>query len=94
MIVTIEKRATTSTKAEFARSIREIDHMLMHVKRTKPGSTWGCNGIDYSVQLVKGHAFRHKSGVGPRNYKRALEEMAQCGCYNDSAYDYRLEGSN
>lgn len=38
--------------------------------RSKPGSTWGCDGVGYFAQKREGRICVHNSGVGPRKYSQ------------------------
>lgn len=54
-----------------------MDHTLNHFRSTVTNH-WGCDGVGYYIEKKQGAAFRHLSRVGPRNYKKGLEEIVRC----------------
>ena len=55
---------------DFDSAIEACDAAIRKFKRSKPGSDWGCDGVGYYCQQKQGCAVRHRSGVGPRNFKK------------------------
>ena len=62
----------------FDDSLHMAHHVLSHFSRSKPGTTWGCDGVGYGIQKAAGHVLVNKSGVGPRKYEEGLALMRAC----------------
>ncbi len=76
--VTYDGHSTVSVSARVNRA--QFDRALAHARairavfrRTRPGSDWGAEGAGYFAQMEDGLLVLHRSGVGPRAFRRGLE---------------------
>lgn len=53
----------------FDKELSEAHNILRLFHQSKPGSIWGCDGVDYAIQKAYGVIKVNKSGVGPRKFQ-------------------------
>ncbi len=63
---------TQKDKGDFDEALSIIGDILSCFRMSKPGSTWGCDGIGYVCEKQRGIAFRNKSGIGKRKFAQGL----------------------
>lgn len=68
---------TRSVKDNFDGALNVAHRLLGYFKATKPGSTWGCDGIGYSIQKKIGVVRVNKSGITLNNFQKGLEGLRQ-----------------
>ena len=60
---------------DFDEALSIIGDILSCFRMSKPGSTWGCDGIGYVIEKQHGKAFQNKSGVGKRKFAQGLDTL-------------------
>lgn len=50
--------------------------LIAEFRQSKPGSTWGCDGIGYDIQKKRGEVRVMRSGVGPRKFEAGVRALA------------------
>ena len=73
-VVTIFKMV--ACEEAFSAGVQTAHDILEQFPRSKPGSTWGCDGVGYEIQKTRLVVDVKKSGVGPRMYKAALAALS------------------
>jgi hypothetical protein len=69
-IVTVEEQNVPDES--FSDRLAVANEIMLYFRQTRPGSTWGCDGVGYEIQKKLHHIVVHKSGVGSRIFKSAL----------------------
>lgn len=73
-------RVCQEDDGNFDEALHLISILLCDFHRSKPGITWGCDGIGYTIEKQHGRAFRNQSGVGRIKFQQGLERLrAQYG---------------
>jgi hypothetical protein len=87
-VVKVSKSGVPQDK--FDDELSRAEEILSNFKMTKPGSTWGSDGIGYMVQKKAGHVIVNKSGVIPKWAKIGMEKINESvneGALNEDAHD-------
>ena len=71
---TVSVSAFVRDVQEFDKRLAEAQNLIACFKRSQPGSDWGCDGVGYLVQKNLRHVKVYRSGVGPVNFRRGLEQ--------------------
>lgn len=71
-IVTVRRNVQPEA---FEGDVHRAQAMLRNFKRSKLGSDWGCDGVGYHAQLMRGEVECHRSGVGPINFRHGWLRM-------------------
>jgi hypothetical protein len=72
-VVTVTRPANDN----FDGALRVAHSLLNYFKATRPGSTWGCDGVGYGIQKRIGLVRVNKSGVGPKNFEKGLTAIRE-----------------
>ena len=68
-------RVRQEDDGDFDEALSICSDILSCFRQSKPGSTWGCDGIGYVIEKQHGRAFQNKSGVGKIKYQQGLEKV-------------------
>jgi hypothetical protein len=71
-IVTVSKSCLGSDMVAFQAQVDNAYDIVACFSRSKPGSTWGCDGVGLYAQAQRGLVEVHKSGVGPRKFREGF----------------------
>jgi len=71
--VTVSK----SVNSDFDAQLSKARALLGFFKATKPGSTWGCDGVGYGIQKKLGVVRVNKSGIGINNFQKGLTAVRE-----------------
>lgn len=55
--------------------LRDGDMLRTMFPMSRPGSNWGADGIGYLAQQKTGRFTIHRSGVGPRVFKKTIRAL-------------------
>ena len=82
-IVTVTRRISregidpSAYSQVFASAVDAAYEIARRFRMTRPGSTWGCDGVGFSAQCDAGEVRVMRSGVGPRIAEKVFLTLAR-----------------